>query len=285
MKAMDLRPRKLPVEANDSDGLEAEEIASQSRGQQRTWGQQNLQLKSMKAMGLRPRKSPVEANDSNWLEVKEIVRWDDSDGLEAEGIAHQGWWQWWSWGKGNCLSRPMTAMGLTPRKLPIKADDSYGLEAKGITRLDWWQLWAWGRGNCTVKANDSYGLEAKGIACQGRWQLWAQGQGNCPLRLMTTMLWAWGWGNHLFRPRTAMGCTLMKLTIGVGNGDEPKVGNINAWCWQYGNEPKVGEIDAWHGQCWWSRSWQNWQWISKTAMGPKSTNSTMKVKMEMSLKT
>jgi hypothetical protein len=61
----------------------------------------------------------------------------------------------------------MTAMGLTPRKLPIKVDDSYGLEAKNHpSRL----MTAMGLRlrKSPVKANDSYGLEAKGIACRGQ---------------------------------------------------------------------------------------------------------------------
>jgi hypothetical protein len=46
----------------------------------------------------------------------------------------------------------MTAMGLRPRKLPVKANDSNRLEAKEIA----------------VKADDSNGLEAKEIAGQGQ---------------------------------------------------------------------------------------------------------------------
>jgi hypothetical protein len=75
MTAMGLRPGKLPFKANDSNGLEAKEIAGQGQSQQWAGGQRNSWLRPMTAMGWRPKKLPVEANDSNGLEIDEIDNW------------------------------------------------------------------------------------------------------------------------------------------------------------------------------------------------------------------
>jgi hypothetical protein len=57
-------PRKLSVKADDSNELEADEIASQGQNQQWALGQVTHQSRPRTAIGLRPSNSPVEAEDS-----------------------------------------------------------------------------------------------------------------------------------------------------------------------------------------------------------------------------
>ncbi len=156
MAAIGLRPGKLPVRANDSNGLEAEEITGQGWWKQWTWGQGNCRSRPMIAMGLRQRKLPVKAEDSNGLEANKISSWSQ--------------WKQWAWGQGNRRSRPMTAIGLRSRKLSVE------MTAMGLRQRE-----------SPIKADDSDEVEAKEIACRGRWQQWAWHQGNCPSRLMTAM--------------------------------------------------------------------------------------------------
>ncbi len=69
---MGLRPKKLPVEANDSNGLEAKNIAGQGQGKQRARIQQNQQLESMTAMGPKLARLMLDVNNGNVLKVGKI---------------------------------------------------------------------------------------------------------------------------------------------------------------------------------------------------------------------
>ncbi len=106
----------------------------------------------------------------------------------------------------------MTAMGLRPRELLVKADDSYGLKAKEIARWGWWQL--------------CYGLEVEEITCLGQGQQWA-------------VLW-WNWQlesamgmspksaiSTLDVDNMAMSPKLVRLMLDMDNVDDPEVGKID----------------------------------------------------------
>jgi hypothetical protein len=56
-------PRKLSVEANDSNELETDEIAGRGQGQQWALGQAPRRLRPTTVIGFRPSNPPVEAKD------------------------------------------------------------------------------------------------------------------------------------------------------------------------------------------------------------------------------
>jgi hypothetical protein len=125
---MGLRRRKLPDKANDTNELEAEEIAGQGQWQRWAWGWRNPRSRPKTAMGLRPRKLPVKANDSNRLEAKEI--------------AGQGQWQQWAWDQRNSQSRLMMTMSLRWKILPVKANVGDEPEIDKINDSGRQQQWA-----------------------------------------------------------------------------------------------------------------------------------------------